>query len=762
MASLLPYIKEYIKAGFTIFPLYGGSAEKGCDCGNPKCSAILKHPAVVNYQNSPEWSDEQLEFMESTGQFKQGYGVNTNGFLIVDIDPRNGGLDAVEDLNRHLDMEIRRDCSYVVETGGGGWHCYYSIPKGLSLVSTHEEYKGIDFKSSGYVVGAMSDHVSGRKYIVDHGSPADIEEAPKELIELLKRKNMVRTFTGDSYIDTSADEIAEMLSYIPNDGNTPYDQWVSIGMAIHHTLSGVGFELWEQWSKKSPKHDISHMDTKWHSFGKSANPVTIGTIIHLATSNGWVRKLEFEDPKNFFVGSTKDSENGLALPFDISGVDKLRPTGFVGELVKYINSQCLYPRERLAVAAALNAVGGICGLNYKDELDDITLNTIFLCVAGAGTGKEKVLQVTQDIMRAAGVHPAVHGNIKSEQEITRNLLRHQAAYYIIDEIGYLLQKMVNSRRSGVSYLENVIASIMNIYSKANGYYLISGDLKEEIKKEIVAEIKNIEKNGTEYDKERLATLPNTLKQAEMGIKNPFLSIIGFTTPVSFDSLVNSEFAENGFIARSMIFRETETNPRPKKGTKKRDIPMDILDKISTMAFGSAGGDIKRVEGCGEPVFINTTQEAKEMLSKVQDYFLDWGDIEKERSGLESLCRRGYESVAKISCILGAPAKLRNSEDVRYAFALVRDDIAVKISMAKQNMLCESKHVDDAKEVLFSKIISIVGEEGETLSVIKRRIGRKYEEADISRAVEILKDKGDIEEFEHRPERGRPSTKLRAK
>lgn len=70
-------------------------------------------------------------------------------------------------------------------------------------------------------------------------------------------------------------------------------------------------------------------------------------------------------------------------------MDVRRPPDFVGELTQWINNQCLYPRENLAVACALTAVSSLAGMRYTDELDGITPNILSFCIAGSGTGKGK-------------------------------------------------------------------------------------------------------------------------------------------------------------------------------------------------------------------------------------------------------------------------------------------------------------------------------------------------------------------------------------
>ena len=237
-------------------------------------------------------------------------------------------------------------------------------------------------------------------------------------------------------------------------------------------------------------------------------------------------------------------------------MDLKRPPGFVGELTQWINNQCLYARENLAVTSALQAVGNIAGLRYIDEQDGMSANLISFCVAGSSTGKEAIQQAFLECMRVSDMSQAVHGNIKSEQEIIRNLVRHQAAYYSIDELGIVLKKITNAGKSGATYLEGVIGLIMSTFSKSNSYLPVSGDLKDELLKEFGRERGALENKTKDCTDDELAFLESRIKQLENAIKNidnglekPFLSMIGYTTPVTFNDLVTYEIATNGFISR---------------------------------------------------------------------------------------------------------------------------------------------------------------------------------------------------------------------
>ena len=62
-------------------------------------------------------------------------------------------------------------------------------------------------------------------------------------------------------------------------------------MAIHHATGGAAIQLWDDWSAKGTKYrGRRDLETHWASFGKSSNPVRLGTLIHHAKQGGWKRQ----------------------------------------------------------------------------------------------------------------------------------------------------------------------------------------------------------------------------------------------------------------------------------------------------------------------------------------------------------------------------------------------------------------------------------------------------------------------------------------
>jgi hypothetical protein len=750
---------EFYSAGFKVFGLHGMTGDM-CGCGYDKCEAFYKHPIVSNWQHTPHWSQEQFETMHEMGQFDTGFGILCEGYLVIDVDERNGGIDSFQDLCRDLSLDLFSLAGLAVATGSGGgsMHLFFKLEGSAALMGHHKGYPGIDFKSSGFVVGAGSLHKSGNKYEVMNGSPGEVDYAPPALLQLLKKPDTHRVTTALGTVDMTTQEIIDVLAYI--DPDCDYDKWIRCGMAIHDALSGTGIEVWDDWSKNGKKYTgYEAINRHWQSFGKSSSTVSAGTLIFYAEEEGYKQEVTFENDVVF----EEEPQNEAVI--DTVGVDLKRPPGFVGELVDWINNQCLYPRESLAVAAALTAVGSIAGMRCIDEQDGMTGNIFSFCVAGSSTGKDAVMKAYGEILQKAGVVGAMHGAIKSEQEIIRNLTRNQAAFYCIDELGIVLRKIMNAGKGGASYLEGVIGLIMSAYSKADSFLPVSGDVKHDIKNDLMKELAKARKKVDENDDKMglfaasIPSLEHLLNTIDQGIMRPFLSILGFTTPVTFNELMEYESATNGFLARAMIFEEANNNPKRKQGYRKQPMSDGMTQRLANLYapgyFSTTG--VQRVEFIGEQEKVKTDANATKMMDNVYQYFWEMAEEAQSDSGLESIPRRGYELVAKVSFILALQGGLRTSEHVRWAFALVKNDIERKMRMAYAN-INEKISPSDAIAVKIQGLLSQC-DEPQTEGVIVNRC-RPHKKEDIVKILSALVKSGKLERSESTTKRKTVSYKIK--
>ena len=202
--------QEHLTQNHTVIPIHPIGEDGRCTCGNAACSAAGKHARGSGWQNPPQLTTDRLARLEDRdGIFRTGnqllnYGVllPQSGLIVVDIDGRNGGFASVERL-----QYARNSCGYIVESGSGnGEHRYFYLPpewRGKKLKTRIPEYKGLDFKSTGYVVGEGSMHSSGLRYTCTRGEIARITEAPRELLVLLEQKKEKAPTTAHLQTHTS-------------------------------------------------------------------------------------------------------------------------------------------------------------------------------------------------------------------------------------------------------------------------------------------------------------------------------------------------------------------------------------------------------------------------------------------------------------------------------------------------------------------------------------------------------------------------------
>jgi hypothetical protein len=84
-----------------------------------------------------------------------------------------------------------------------------------------------------------------------------------------------------------AEEVAQAMAFISND-NLPWDEWTRIGMAVFAATAGAGFEIFDEWSKRSSKYDSETTRKRWEEIRRSPpDRIGDGLIFRLARESGW-------------------------------------------------------------------------------------------------------------------------------------------------------------------------------------------------------------------------------------------------------------------------------------------------------------------------------------------------------------------------------------------------------------------------------------------------------------------------------------------
>ncbi len=731
------YAAAFTEAGYSVFLLQRIDQELLQSRTAPEYlkKSNGKMPLKPKWQESKVLDDEELVELQELLEFGLGYGVLCNNglinLLVIDVDARNGGVESYQKFIN--DFPALAGCGLIVETGSGegSRHLYFKMPKDTVIASPMTTdfdgkrvhvYPGVDFqRGAKFVVGPGSPHRSGNHYRVLSGSVQDIDFAPDDFLEFLKPPERMRFEHDGEFRELDKHVLKSLLDAIPNSATTDYDYWLKVGMAVHEATNGTGEKLWLEWSRQSPKHENERFDRSWHSFGKnSGNQVTIGTLIHEAKENGWTwpddPMMDIPIPEAWLSwGKTKqvpeDSEKALdvvyaapigACPINVSTVDLQKPPGFVGEVTQWINDQCEYPRENLAAMAAVFSVANIAGLHYRaDDERETSTNLMLFCIAGSSSGKDAVLTAANKLLDAAGMVGAVHGSVKSSRELEVNFQRNQAAIYTIDEIGEHLRKIHNASKSGASHLENVMALLMDHYTKTNSQIKFSGDMSEDYLMQmnkrrdgLLAKLEDLSpdeiKRGKRQTIEDELTSLNVRISHRGVVKFPYLSLMGFSTPETFAETMTLANVAKGFLGRAILCIEEDDNPRHKRDFKARPMSHFMAARLASLCGGGFGqtSDFYRVENLGNIRTVPVAKDAKYLLAELKDWIYERNSqfIKDGEFLFTPIRRRTYEKIARVALVLALgrdDEKEIGVEEVTWAAALAFRDEETKIAKIKQ-------------------------------------------------------------------------------
>jgi hypothetical protein len=162
LSVALDYLLEHelsVIALHTPVPGWGCSCQKGHACATPG-----KHPRISEWKPLQERRGTEAEVRAWFTRWPDANVGIVTGMVsrvaVADIDPRNGGLDTLADLDAV--GCVPPDDNALVETGSLGLHHYFQLEASLAKAAP---FDGIDVQADGgLVVAPPSLHKSGRRY----------------------------------------------------------------------------------------------------------------------------------------------------------------------------------------------------------------------------------------------------------------------------------------------------------------------------------------------------------------------------------------------------------------------------------------------------------------------------------------------------------------------------------------------------------------------------------------------------------------------
>jgi putative DNA primase/helicase len=150
----LEWALRYVARGWAVLPNYTVDADGVCTCSKrEQCPNPGKHPRLdVGVKGSSTQPATIRRWLERQWPGRCNLGIATgqvSGLVVIDVDPRHGGLKTLAALERELGP-LPTDTPRV-RTGSGGLHVYLAYPTDGSSIRNSEGLlgPGIDVRGDG-------------------------------------------------------------------------------------------------------------------------------------------------------------------------------------------------------------------------------------------------------------------------------------------------------------------------------------------------------------------------------------------------------------------------------------------------------------------------------------------------------------------------------------------------------------------------------------------------------------------------------------
>ena len=274
--SLYDTLKSYTQKGYKLFPV----------------SSSTKSKVPLFKDNLKKASDDIDQLMKWADEFpgcNWAISLAESGCFCIDVDNRHQGLEKWERVREKLEPFQTLEA----KTGSGGAHYVFRLPPDLpkELRFRKQLQKGIDIKYNGFIVVEPSINTDGDAYEwLNWGVEPLI--APKDVLDTCTKMivNDGLEFTAQMIElgDSQLEKLVEALKPF----SFSYDEWVSVGMAIHSSdPTNRGLELYLSFTENSSYEDgdFDQAVYKWDTFCEDDDGVRkigVGTLVHLIKLKG--------------------------------------------------------------------------------------------------------------------------------------------------------------------------------------------------------------------------------------------------------------------------------------------------------------------------------------------------------------------------------------------------------------------------------------------------------------------------------------------
>jgi hypothetical protein len=725
--SLLDYALRYAAIDWKLVPCWW-IEEGACACGKTDCKSPGKHPigTVVPFgQNSASNDPATIrKWLLRYPKANIAAYLSPSGLCAIDIDPRNGGYDTIDDLeSRHGRLES----DLLQLTGGGGEHRVFQAPAAGHLPG--KLGPGIDVKQNGYIMLEPSNHMSGKLYEWEASS------SPLDGCTASPLPDWVRDLSAPAMLGAGDDgsektryplseddiaQIGEAVQFIPSDDR---DTWLTIGMAIHAAIGGQrGFSMWDQWSQSSSKYNPVDLTRVWRSFRvKGLSGVNKGTLFDLAQKHGWNNPgpvVELPAPVQITEIKVAASPDPVEFGFTLPGI--------LGEVEAWINATSRKPQPAFATQAALAFGATVLGRKFVTTQRNWP-SLYFLNIGKSASGKEHAKWAIESLLEACGLDKLIGpASYTSNSGVLSALCAQPSHVTVIDEFGKVLEASTAKNNARAA---SAITMLMEAWGRADGTIRPQG-------------YSTFGMSQSDAD-----------KLASRSVRNPALTVLAMTTPETFFDAIGSAAARDGFLNRFLIV-ESDIGRQAGQHVNQTPVPQSVIDWATEIHSVQTMADVDQPSAmAATPKVIPFSKAALDAFKAFELACIQLMD-EHDQTGLSEMFGRSNEIAMRLSLILAVGCG-------RTEIGQVEADASIRYVQhhAKRTVERLKTAVSDSEfEAISNQVLEVItraGEKGATEREINQR-SRKFKAVDQRMKLSVLNNMaftGDIIRCEFPSQRG---------
>lgn len=706
MTTMRDAALAYAAEGWRVFPCHTPllGTPTTCDCRNPACNQIGKHPRTKNGFQDASSDPATIERWWAMWPRANIGGVpGSAGVIAFD-------LDSDQAITAARELGLFAEPTFEVRTGNGV-HRYYRhppLPSGANIA-------GIVVRSMhGYVLLPPSLHASGRRYEIADSTPAIplpplALEAATQATSAVGARQRVELAVHATDI-APGDRHAALLAL----AGSLASRSVPIEMAAELVRSHNAARC------RPPKPDAEVDNIVRFAYEKEQQKhAEVARHLIVAHAPG---------PQLVRPATAPPAPNPLEQPLP----------GVLETVAQWALETAPHPVRTYAVAAALGLASVVCARRYATTRQNYS-TLYFLVIGTSGTGKEHVRRAITAILRAADATHLIGPNEwTSRSAVWSSVLQQPQSLAIIDEFGQFLGA-ASGGSDGATMKNGVLTALMELFSRVDDVALTP----------------------------QFATLTLSEKQRKAiqrkAIERPALSVIGLTTPNEWYASLKGSRISSGFLNRFLVL-EAQTSRGDLADPVDAPPPAVILNWVRSVLTPHADLDLpNRVEHLPAPKSLVIHPEAMERFRAFKRECNARADV-LEGEQLGELPMRAAEQAMRLAILsalaLDPHATEIGPQDATWAIAVTSYQLQQLIPAVQERVAESPVHA------LRNRFLSALQHEGErgltSREILRHPVFRSVAKRERDEVVQWVQEAGYAGwgDVPHGPSGGRPRFALR--